>query len=191
MTGVLIGLAGMIILVDPARTLDQQQGYNLLGVTALLLAALSWAIGSIYSRGANLPKSALLGSGMELLAGSIGSFIIGLVTGEAGRLDLTAVTPRSVAGLTYLILVGSMVGFVCYSWLLRVAPMTLVATYAYVNPLVAVILGSLLAQEVLTSRVLIAAPLILSAVVLIHVRHTEKESTVQSVIAIREPAGED
>ncbi len=157
----------------------------------MLLAALSWSIGSIYSHNANLPKSGLLGSGMELLAGSAGSFVLGLVTGEAGRLNVSAITLRSVAGLAYLIVVGSLVGFVCYTWLLRVAPTTLVVTYAYVNPLVAVTLGSLLAQEVLTSQVLIAAPLILSAVVLIHMRKMEMKPAEEALISIRETAGDD
>jgi len=122
--GVLIGLAGISILIDPVKISGQQHGYNLLGVVVLLLAALSWSIGSIYSRGANLPKSDLLGSGIELLAGSAGSFLLGLVTGEGGRLNLATVTLRSAAGLAYLIVVGSLVGFVCYTWLLRVAPTT-------------------------------------------------------------------
>jgi len=190
-TGVVIGLVGISILIDPVKTTGQQHGYNLLGVAALLLAALSWSIGSIYSRGANLPKSGLLGNGMELLAGSAGSFLLGLVTGEAGRLNIAAITLRSVAGLAYLIVVGSLIGFVCYTWLLRVAPTTLVVTYAYVNPLVAVILGSLLAQEVLTARVLIATPLILAAVVLIHARQTEQKPVEQVLAIIHEPAGED
>ena len=190
-TGVVIGLVGISILIDPVKTTGQQHGYNLLGVAALLLAALSWSIGSIYSRGANLPKSGLLGNGMELLAGSAGSFLLGLVTGEAGRLNIAAITLRSVAGLAYLIVVGSLIGFVCYTWLLRVAPTTLVVTYAYVNPLVAVILGSLLAQEVLTPRVLIATPLILAAVVLIHARQTEQKPVEQVRAIIHEPAGED
>ena len=190
-TGVVIGLVGISILIDPVKTTGQQHGYNPLGVAALLLAALSWSIGSIYSRGANLPKSGLLGNGMELLAGSAGSFLLGLVTGEAGRLNIAAITLRSVAGLAYLIVVGSLIGFVCYTWLLRVAPTTLVVTYAYVNPLVAVILGSLLAQEVLTARVLIATPLILAAVVLIHARQTEQKPVEQVRAIIHEPAGED
>jgi drug/metabolite transporter (DMT)-like permease len=190
-TGVVIGLVGISILIDPVKTSGEQHGYNLLGVAALLLAALSWSIGSIYSHGANLPKSALLGSGMELIAGSAGSFLLGLVTGETGRLDVTAITLRSAAGLAYLVVVGSLVGFVCYTWLLRVAPTTLVVTYAYVNPLVAVILGSLLAQEVLTPRILIATPLIVSAVVLIHSRQVDKKPAEQRLVSIGETAGED
>lgn len=190
-TGVVIGLAGISILIDPVGTAGHPQGYNILGVAAVLLAALSWAVGSIYSQGANLPNSAMLGSGMELLAGGAGSFILGLVMGEAGRLNLSAITLSSVEGLVYLIVFGSLVGFVCYSWLLRVAPMTLVVTYAYVNPLVAVILGSLLAKEVLTLKVLFATPLILSAVVLIHAKQSEKRPQEKARVVMQEPAGED
>jgi drug/metabolite transporter (DMT)-like permease len=190
-TGVVIGLAGISILIDPVGTTGHPQGYNILGVAAVLLAALSWAVGSIYSQGANLPNSAMLGSGMELLAGGVGSFILGLVTGEAGHLNLSAITLSSVEGLVYLIVFGSLVGFVCYSWLLRVAPMTLVVTYAYVNPLVAVILGSLLAKEVLTLKVLFATPLILSAVVLTHAKQSEKRPQEKARVVMQEPAGED
>jgi drug/metabolite transporter (DMT)-like permease len=189
--GVLVGLAGIFILIGPNRSSGEQSGYNLAGVAVLLLAALSWSIGSIYSHGANLPKSALLGSGMELMAGSAGSYLIGLITGEASQLQLSAITLRSMAGLAYLIVVGSLVGFVCYTWLLRVAPTTLVVTYAYVNPLVAVMLGSLLAQETLTPQVMIATPLILSAVVLIHTRQVEKKQKRGSLVPVGTTAGKN
>jgi len=190
-SGVLVGLAGIAILVEPGRSTADQPGLNLLGVAVVLLAALLWAIGSIYGRGADLPKSSLLGTGMEMLAGSVGCFLTGLVTGEASQLNLASITSRSLSGLAYLIIVGSLIGFVSYSWLLRVAPTTLVVTYAYVNPLVAVILGSLLAHEVLTPKVLIATPLILSSVALIHLKRTKARPPVPPRVPIRAPAGED
>ena len=189
--GVLIGMAGIIILINPMGSSDNPFEYNPIGVVVLLLAALSWAIGSVYSRKAELPKSALLSTGMELLAGSAGAFILGLVTGEAGRLDLSGVTLTSLVGLVYLIVVGSLIAFVCYTWLLQEAPTTLVVTYTYINPLVAVILGTLLAQEVLTTRVLISTPLILSAVVLIHARQAAFKPVEKQRIIIQQPAGED
>ncbi len=191
MAGVLIGLAGIFILIDPWRAAGLSQNYNLMGVAVLLLAALSWASGSIYSHSANLPKSALMGTGIELLAGSAGSFLIGLVTGEASQLNLGAITLPSLGGLAYLIVVGSLIGFACYSWLLRVAPTPLVVTYAYVNPLVAVVLGSVLAQEVLSPMLLIATPLILLAVLLIQAKKTEKNVVEKPRIVIGEPAGQD
>lgn len=173
MTGVLVGLAGIAILAGPTKSTGGAAGFNLIGVLALLLAALLWAIGSIYSRGADLPKSPLLGTGMEMLAGSAGLFLAGLVSGEAGRLDIGAITSTSLLGLAYLIVVGSLVGFVSYTWLLRSAPTSLVMTYAYVNPLVAVVLGSLLAHEALTPRVLVALPVILSALALINIKRAK------------------
>ncbi|HSB65886.1 MAG TPA: EamA family transporter [Anaerolineales bacterium] len=189
--GVLIGLIGMLILIDPWKSADAPQGYNSLGVVVLLLAALSWSIGSLYSHTANLPKSGLLGTGMELLAGSAGSYLIGLATGEMSQLNLSSITLSSLGGLAYLIIVGSLVGFVCYTWLLREAPTSLVVTYAYVNPLVAILLGSFIANEVLTPGVLLAAPLILSAVVLIQSKQDNKKVVQQKLVTMSETGGED
>lgn len=176
--GLLVGMAGILTLAGPAMGSGGEGGNPLASVIVLLLATLSWAIGSVYSRGAELPKSPLLGTGMEMLAGSAGLFMFGLATGEAGRLDLAAVSTRSLLGLGYLIAVGSLVGFTAYTWLLRAAPTSTVATYAFVNPIVAIVLGSALAQEVLTPRVLIAIPLILSAVALIHFAGRQKSKAI-------------
>ena len=183
MMGVLVGLAGIFILINPGKTTGGAQGYNVLGLAVLILAALSWALGSLYSHTADQPKSALLGTGIQLLAGSAGSFLVGLVSGESRQLNLTAISLPSLAGLAYLIVVGSLIGFVCFTWLLRVAPTTLVVTHAYVNQVVAVMLGSLLAQEALTAKILAAAPLILSAVVLIQVRKADQpvEKVVEEI----------
>ena len=189
--GVLLGLAGIAILVTPDRSPAKSLGFDLFGVAALLLAALSWAIGSIYGRGADLPKSPLLGTGMEMLAGSAGLFIAGTISGEWGRLELASINARSLWGLTYLVVVGSLVGFVAYSWLIRVAPMPVVSTYAYVNPLIAVILGSLLAQEVLTTRVLLAAPIIVSSVALINVARFKVAPLAPARLAVYAAPGED
>ncbi len=191
LTGVLIGLVGIIMLVDPGKATGHQTGNNLLGIALILLATLLWSIGSIYSHTAQLPGSPLLGTGMELLAGAAGSYFVGLLMGEAHQLDLSAVTSQSLLGLGYLIVVGSLIGFVCYTWLLRVAPTPLVVTYAYVNPLVAVFLGSLVAGEWLTPRILISAPLILMAVALIHMRQPKKAPEQPQVLAVRASAGED
>ncbi len=191
MAGVLIGIVGIFILVDPVKSTGPQAGNNLLGIALILLATLFWSIGSIYSHKAPLPASPLLGTGMELLAGAAGSYMIGLLMGETRQLDIAAISLRSLSGLAYLILVGSLIGFVCYTWLLRVAPTPLVVTYAYVNPLVAVFLGSLIAGEILTPRILIAAPLILAAVGLIHMRQPKKALQQVAALAVQAPAGED
>jgi drug/metabolite transporter (DMT)-like permease len=191
MTGVLIGLAGIVILVNPEGQSTHQPVYSLLGIVILLWAGISWAIGSIYSHEAKLPDSALLGNGMELLAGAGGSYLIGLLMGEARQLDVSAISLRSLSGLGYLIVVGSLIGFVIYTWLLREAPTPLVVTYAFVNPLVAVVLGSLVAGEALNPRILIAAPLILMAIGLIHMRQLKKAPTQSPVIAVHASGGED
>jgi drug/metabolite transporter (DMT)-like permease len=161
------GLIGIFILINPWKTMGASNQYALFGVMVLILATIAWAAGSIYSSAADLPKSPLLGTGMELLAGSAGSFIIGLASGEANRLNTHSITLQSLGSLGYLIVVGSLIGFGCYTWLLKVAPTTLVSTYAYVNPLIAVILGSLLAREVITLQAIIAAVFIIPAVVMI------------------------
>jgi drug/metabolite transporter (DMT)-like permease len=104
---------------------------------------------------------------MEMLAGGAGLLLLGTLTGEWAQVNLSAISTRSLLGLGYLVFFGSLVGFAAYTWLLRVAPTALVSTYAYVNPLVAIVLGNLLAQEPLTPRVLIATGVILSAVAVI------------------------
>jgi len=166
--GVLIGFGGILILIDPLRLGSNGQVLDPGGVAVLLLAGLLWAVGSLYSRQARLPASPLLGTSMEMLAGAAGLLVMGALTGEWTRVDLAGISTRSLLGLVYLITFGSLVGFAAYTWLLRVAPTPLVSTYAYVNPLIAIFLGSLLGQEPLTARVLISALIIVSSVALIN-----------------------
>jgi drug/metabolite transporter (DMT)-like permease len=180
--GVLAGFAGILILIGPAQLIGIQGQVDLVGTVVLLLAALSWAAGSLYNRGAKLPASPLLGTGMEMLVGSLGLFILGTVTGEWSQMELTSFSTRSLLGFAYLVVFGSWVGFASYVWLLRVAPTMLVSTYAYINPLVAILLGSLLAGEALTPRVVLAAMFILGSVVLITLTNpaTSKSATVEN-----------
>jgi len=121
----------------------------------------------------------LLGTGMEMLAGGAGLLLLGTLSGEWGRVDLGAVTARSLLSLGYLVIFGSLVGFAAYTWLLRVAPTALVSTYAYVNPLVAILVGNLLAHESLSARVLIATAVILSAVVIISLNQPARQKAGQ------------
>jgi drug/metabolite transporter (DMT)-like permease len=164
--GLLIGFGGLALLVGPGEGLGGA-GVDPLGAGVLVLASLLWAIGSVYSRGAPMPKSPLLGTGMEMLAGGALLLVFGSITGEWARLDLAAVSRESWLGLLYLIGFGSMIGYTAYVWLLRHAPLSLVSTYAYVNPVVAVLLGWLIAGEPLTARTLLAAGIIVAAVVVI------------------------
>ena len=176
--GILVGFAGIALLANPWRNGLDTIHLDPWGVIVLLLAALSWSIGSLYSRKAPLPDSPLMGTGMEMLAGSLGLFVFGSLVGEWGQLDIAAITPRSLLGLLYLITFGSLIGFVSYTWLLRNAPTPLVSTYAYVNPLVAIFLGTLLGNEPITWRVVISALVILSSVGLINFSRTHTASVL-------------
>lgn len=165
--GLVTGFIGILILIGPLE-LSGGEAINTAGAAALLLAALLWAIGSIYSRSAEMPGSALMSTGTEMLAGSLGLLAVSGLTGEWAKFDPASVSRQSWIGLLYLIVFGSLIAFSAYAWLLRNAPVSLVATYAYVNPVVAVLLGSWLAGETLNARILLAALVIIGSVVLIN-----------------------
>ncbi|MGD0610102.1 MAG: EamA family transporter [Anaerolineales bacterium] len=172
--GLLIGFGGIVLLVGPSLWGGARAEFNPLGIGILLAAALFWSFGSIYSRSADLPGSSLLATGMEMLAGGLGLYLAASLKGEWHLLVLTQVAASSWLGLAYLIVFGSMVGFTAYAWLLRNAPLPLVSTYAYVNPLVAILLGGLFAHELLNARILLAALIILSSVVVINISRQVK-----------------
>jgi drug/metabolite transporter (DMT)-like permease len=179
----LIGFAGIYILVDPSDISGSGMQLDPLGVGALLIACLLWAIGSVYSKSADLPKSSLMTTGAEMFTGSIGLFIVSGLTNEWAGYNLTAVSMDSILALLYLIFIGSLIGFVSYGWLLQNAPISLVATYAYVNPVVAVLLGNWLAAEPLESRTWLAAAIITGSVALIN--STKKPASGTRVIKER------
>ncbi len=174
--GILVGFIGIFILVGPSDLANMQMAVEPVGVTLLLMATFLWASGSIFSKTADLPPSSLMNTGIQMLVGSLGLLIASLLAGEWGGFDPAQVSSTSLWGLIYLIFFGSLVGFTSYIWLLKNAPISLVATYAYVNPIVAVILGSLLAAEDLTPRIGIAAAIIIGSVVLINV---SRQSRIQ------------
>ena len=179
--GVLVGFSGILLLVGPLELAGNRQAIDPLGLAALLMAAFFWAVGSLYNRGARLPASPLLGTGMEMLAGGMGLLLLGTLTGEWGQLHLSAITARSLWSLAYLIVFGALVGFAAYTWLLRVAPTPLVSTYAYVNPLIAVFIGHLLAQEPLNARILLSALVIIGAVALINTSRMTAPQVAEAV----------
>jgi drug/metabolite transporter (DMT)-like permease len=164
--GLLLGFAGVGILVNPRGGLGADREL-LLGAAAILLASALWASGSLYSRRADLPRSPLLSTAMQMLAGSAGLALVGTISGEWGRVDLAAITLRSGLALAYLSVFGSIVAFSAYVWLLQVAAPAKVSTYAYVNPVVAVALGWALAGEPLTVQTLLATAVIVGSVVMI------------------------
>ena len=131
-----------------------------------------------------MPNSTLLGTGMEMLTGAVALFIVSVVKGELNGFSLGLVSMRSWLGLAYLITFGSLVGFVSYGWLLHNAPISLTSTYAYVNPVVAVFLGNLLADEPLNARILIASAIIIGSVIFINTaRQTRVKTAPSEVIA--------
>jgi drug/metabolite transporter (DMT)-like permease len=183
--GLLIGFVGIFILVGPSEISGGSTKLNPFGVMALLAACLFWATGSIYSKTADLPKSSLMNTGAQMLMGSMSLFIVSLISGELHGWDVTAVSARSLYGLTYLTLVGSLVGFASYGWLLQNAPISLVSTYAYVNPIVAVLLGTLFANEALEPRIWVATGIIIGSVIFINstrpkVNYEAKQVPVES-----------
>lgn len=178
--GLLIGFAGLILLVDPFNFSGAEQGQtvNLIGVGGVMLAAFLWSNGSLYSRKAPLPDSPLLGTGMEMMLGGSFLLIISLIAGEWQRFDPAGVSLRSALALAYLISFGSILAFSTYIWLIRVTTPARATSYAYVNPIIAVLLGWALADEVMNGRMVIATIIIVGAVVLITTQKEQKEEAV-------------
>ncbi len=164
--GLALGFGGVALLVSGGRGAGNP-AINYMGVVVVLVAAVAWASGSLYSRVARFPSTPLLGTGMEMLAGGAVLLVMGLATGEAGRLNLQVVSTKSLLGLGFLIVFGSLVAYTAYIWLLRVSTPARVSTYAYVNPVVAVFLGWAFDKEPVTGRTLLAAAVIVAAVVVI------------------------
>ena len=171
-TGLLLGTLGLGVLVGPGA-LTGHGAVDTLGTLALLGSGLSWAAGSVYSQRAPAPASPLLATGMQMLAGGVLLGALAAVTGQTA-VNADAVTLRSVLAVLYLIVFGSLVGFTAYIWLLRVASPARVATYAYVNPIVAVLLGWAVLGEPLTARTWAAAAVIVAGVAIITISKGRK-----------------
>jgi drug/metabolite transporter (DMT)-like permease len=162
MGGVAAGFLGVLVLLAPVGGVSAADP---VGIGMAVFASMSWASGSIYARHAPMPRSGLLATGMEMLAGGALLAIAAAATGQLSGIDLAAYSTRSLVAIGYLVVFGSLVAFSSYTWLLKSAPVSTVATYAYVNPIVAVVLGALLLGETLTPRTIVAALLIIGAVV--------------------------
>jgi drug/metabolite transporter (DMT)-like permease len=157
-----LGTAGVGVLVGgPGAHVDAG------GAVVVLIGSLSWAVGSVYARGAALPSHPLVVASLQMIAGGLVLIVVAGLAGEFGRLDLGAVSASSIAGFLWLVVAGSMIAFTAYGYANATLPNDTVATYAYVNPVVAVVLGALLAQEPLTPNLLLGGAVIVSAVVLI------------------------
>jgi len=165
LAGVILGLGGVALLFGKG-VLTSAPGMAV-GAVAILIGALSWSVGIVYSRKSHLSGHPLLLSALSLLAGGVMLLIAGTIGGEAHDFTLASVTGQSWAALAYLIVFGSLVTFTAYNWLMEHYSPTLVSTHTYVNPIVAVLLGWLLAGEPLTLNVGIAAAMVIGAVMLV------------------------
>ncbi len=162
----LVGLAGVAVLVIKPEVLEGSK-FGSIGTVVVLCGAFSWALGTVLSRRVPLPRSIVLSSGMQMMCGGGFLLLLGQVSGQGATFQLAAVSRSSFLAMLFLTLIGSLVGFTCYVWLLSVCPPTHVATYAYVNPLVAVFLGWAIAGEQLALPSLIASVIIIGAVAIV------------------------
>lgn len=165
-TGIILGLFGLAILIGPEELAGGER-IDPIGAIALLIAALSWSFGSLYSRKATVPSSGFLNTSMQMIGGGILLLILGFATGEWNRLNVGDISARSFFSLAYLAAFGSLIGYSAYIWLLKVSTPSKVTTYAYVNPVVAVIFGWLLAGEELSMRTIMASVVIIGSVIII------------------------
>jgi drug/metabolite transporter (DMT)-like permease len=165
--GIVVGFAGVAVLAGPTA-LGVSDALDAAGLAAIIVSPIAWSIGSLYAtRRAVLPQLPLMATGTQMVAGAAVLAVMSVVTGEPGRFDVTSVSTESFVAFLYLTVIGSLLAFTTFGWMLRVAPLPLVATYAYVNPIVAVILGALILSEPIEPRTLVAGAIIVGAVALI------------------------
>jgi drug/metabolite transporter (DMT)-like permease len=173
--GLLLGFLGQILLVSNSFQFSSYDSSQIYGYLVLTFASLSWAVGSLYSRKAQLPNSALMSIAIQNIMGGMLCLIVGISLGELGQLSIEHISTRSFLSLAYLIFIGSIIGFSAYIWVLKAAEPAIASTYAYVNPIVAVFLGWAFANEQLTSKDAVAALIILASVFLITRNPTPKK----------------
>ncbi len=165
--GVVVGFAGVALLVGPTFS-GTDGALDPAGLAVVLLSPVSWSLGSLYaSHRASLPRDPIMATAAQMCIGAIALALLGLVNGEPARLPGAVFSIDSLLALVYLTIVGSLLAFTTFGWLVRVAPLPLVITYAYVNPVVAVILGALVRQEPIDERTVLAGAIIVAAVALI------------------------
>lgn len=187
--GSVLGFAGVALLVGPVR-FGNSEPVNPVGAAVLFVAALAWAVGSIYSRHNPIPKSPLLGVAMQMLAGGSSLLLISGLSGEWRHFHVSQVTSRSAFALLYLIVFGSALGFSAYVYILKHSTAARVATYAFVNPVVALFLGWSLGGEALSVRTLLASAIVLAAVlIVISARRAPQPARIKSAIPVPAEAG--
>jgi drug/metabolite transporter (DMT)-like permease len=164
--GIALGLAGIVLLIGPAALLGQEN-FDVFAAGLVVAGSLSWAAGSIATRRAERPRSLLVSAALQMVAGGVAFMILSIATGELARFSFSRISMLSLAGWVYLIGAGSIIGYTAYNYLLGTVSAAKAATYAYVNPVVALVLGWLFANEDLTWRTGLAAVVILVGVAII------------------------
>ena len=185
--GLLIGFVGVYLLIGGQGNSAENGTGQILGAFLVIAAAFSWATGSMYGLRATTPKSSLLTSGMQMLSGGLVLTLVGTIKGEWTTFNVADVSANSWFALIYLIIFGSLISFTAYSWLLKNAPPAKVATYAYVNPVVAVFLGWLIAGETFTPQMLVGSAVIVGSVALITSQDKGERNAAEG-IEIQEPS---
>ena len=183
------GFIGVGILIGPALrfSANGESPHAWIGISILLCSSLIWSAGSLYSRNARQTGSPFLAAGQQMLCGGGLLLVAGLATGELRHFDPRQITMVSLGAFVYLVLIGGIIGYVSYAWLLRHCDPAKVATYAYVNPIVAILLGTFFAGETLTLRTLLGAGLIIGSVAVV-IMAQQMKAKISAVPAIIEPA---
>lgn len=189
-TGLIGGFVGVGVLVAPAFTnsLNSPQNHLGLGMSILLVGSLIWSAGSLYSRTISNATSPFLAAGQQMLCGGGLLFLLGMALGEYRGFDLRQITGFSLGAFVYLVVIGALIGFPAYIYLLRHCEPAKVATYAYVNPIVAMLLGTIFAGETLTLRTLLGAVLIIGSVALVITAQQLKPKGAPPIAVAIEPA---
>lgn len=177
--GLILGFSGLALLISPSKLIGGGQA-DALGAGVLVTGAFCWAYGSLYARTAKITAAPMMSTAITMLSGGALLLLAGLATGESSRFDINAFSLRSVLSLAYLIVFGAIIAFSAYNWLLKVTTPARVATYAYVNPGVAVLLGWLLGGEPLTVRMICAVVVIVTAVVIINTARQQESQTTET-----------
>lgn len=178
--GLVVGFIGIVLLVSFGN--DEDTGItNPVGVVMVITSAIAWAIGSMYATRARVPESPMLSISLQMLTGGVMLVVAGTIKGEWSVLEFDEVSTKSGLALVYLTLFGSLVGFTAYSWLLGVVSPSLASTHAYVNPVVALILGWSLGGEIITLPMLLASVIIIMSVIIITMAKPAKEVVAEAV----------
>ncbi len=186
--GVVLGLVGIGLLAGGESVFMGSSPVSPFWASVLTGAAFLWGLGSITSRKVSLPKSAVMSTGMQMLGGGAALLLMGSAGGEWGQLAVAAVSLKSFLAFAYLVVFGSLVGFSAYVWLLQNASPVLTSTYAYVNPVVAMLLGTVLGGEALSGRTIVSAVVIVFSVILLTASQARKKAAEEPAAADGEKA---